>query len=232
MTYTIEAMQRESGTADMLRSSGRVPGVLYGPEIQPISLSVPAHAFGVLLEKAKGASLVDIVFADAKAPVTAVIQDVQYDPISGRITHVDFRQINLKKEMKVPVTFRFVNESIAVKGLGGTLIKALSEVEIKCLPQDLIGFIDVDLSLLKTFDDVIRVRDLSVGVGVVILGDAETVVAKVTPPLTEDQLKAMEEGTGPKSLEDIEVEEKGKKEEAGEEGAEQEPVPSGEEPKK
>lgn len=219
MAYIIEAVERIPGSATDIRAGGRVPGVLYGPEIQPVSLSVSAHAFEVLLGQAGGSSLVDVTMQDKKEPVTAVIQDVQYDPLSGRVSHVDFRQINLKKEMRVPVTFRFVNESPAVKSLGGTLIKALNEVEIRCLPKDLIGSIDVDLSLLKTFDDVIRVRDLAVGAAVSIVSDPETVVAKVTPPLTEEELKAMEEGTGPKSLEDIKVEEKGKKEEA-EDGAE------------
>jgi large subunit ribosomal protein L25 len=216
MAYTIEALQRASKTAATVRESGRVPGIIYGPDIQPISLSVPTHAFDVLLEEAGGASLIDVAVEGGQAPITALIQDVQYDPVSGRPTHVDFRQINLKKEMTAPIEFRFVGESAAVKGLGGTLIKALSGIEIKCLPKDLVNHIDVNLSVLNTFDDAIRVSDLAMPQGITVVGDTDTVVAKVAAPLTEEQLKAMEEGVGPKSLEDIEVEEKGKKEEEAE----------------
>jgi large subunit ribosomal protein L25 len=220
MTHTIEATKREAGSAAALRAAGQIPGVLYGPETKPVVLAVPAHTFEILSRDAGGSSLIDVVIAGAE-PVKALIQDVQYDPVTGRVVHVDFRQINMKKEMETGVVLQFAFESPAVKELGGTLIKTIDEVQIRCLPKDLVSQLEVDLRVLKTFDDAIRVKDLAVPSGITILNDPEMTVAKVAAPLTEDQLKAMEE-EGPKSLEDIEVEEKGKKEEdaTAEEGAE------------
>lgn len=218
MTHSITAIKRAAGAAKNDRSSGQLPCVLYGPEIKPVSISVNAIEFDKLHNIAGGSSLVDIVLDGASVPAKALIQDIQYDPVTGRAVHADFWQVDMKKEMHTSVSLRFISEAPAVKELGGTLIKALASLEVKCLPKDLISHIDIDLSVLKTFDDIIRVRDLNIPAGISALVNPETTVTKVVPPLTEEQLKAMEE-EGVKSVQDIEVEEKGKKEE-GEEGAE------------
>lgn len=216
MTHEIDATTRSKGTAELTRESGRIPCILYGPETTPVSLAVPTHAFEVLYKNAGASSLVDVVVDGTGTPVKTIIQDIQYDPVSGRVIHVDFRQVNMKKEMDADIELRLVGDSPAVKGLGGTLIKAMGSLPISCLPGDLLNHIDIDLSVLKTFDDIIRVSDLAIPAGITVRAAADATIAKVAAPLTEEQLKAMEEGVGPKSLEDIQVEEKGKKEEEGE----------------
>jgi large subunit ribosomal protein L25 len=117
-----------------------------------------------------------------------------------------------------------MHEAPAVKELGGTLMKPLVTLAVKCLPKDLVNTIDVDLSTLHTFDDVIRVSDLVLPPGITALEESDTTIAKVAPPLTEEEIKAMDEATAP-SVADIEISvEKGKKEEApeGEEAAAEE----------
>lgn len=219
MIHQIDATMREKGTAQAVRESGEIPGVLYGPETASVSLAVSTHAFDVLYKNAGRSSLVDVLVEGTVTPVKTIIQDIQYDPISGRMIHIDFRQVNMKKIMDVDVELRVVGESLAVKGLGGTLIKAMNSLPISCLPGDLVSHIDVDLSVLKSFEDIIRVKDLPISAGIMVRAAAEATIAKVASPLTEEQLKAMEEGTGMKSLEEIKVEEKGKKEEEGEDDA-------------
>ncbi|MEK7083823.1 MAG: hypothetical protein AAB932_01160, partial [Patescibacteria group bacterium] len=110
-------------------------------------------------------------------------------------------------------------ESSAVKEAGGTLMTPRSELKIKCLPKDLVGHIDIDLSTLKTFDDMIHVREVTLPPGITVLDDAEIVIAKVARPLTDEELKAMEEA-GPKSVEDVAVVEKKEKKEGEEDGEE------------
>ncbi len=219
MTFVIGAKKRTAGNAEETRAQGQVPGVLYGPDMQPVSFSVGAQVFQKMYAEAGRSSLVDVSI-DAEAPVAALIQDVQYDPVSGRVIHIDFRQINLKKVMHAAVALVFVSEAPAVKGLGGTLVKALDALHVSCLPQDLVGHLDVDISVLKTFENIIRVGDIAVPTGMTVTDDPNTTVAKVLAPFTEEQLKAMEE-QGPKSLDEIEVAKKEKKEgdEEGEEGA-------------
>jgi len=219
MAFSFTVKKREEGkVSDVseMRKKGLIPGVLYGGEAKPVSLTIDYVSFAKLYNEAGESSLIDFKVGDS-APVKVLIHELQYDPIKGKITHVDFRQINMNKEMHATVELVFIGESPAVKGLGGTLIKNLDSVEIKCLPKDLVSEIQVDLSVLNTFEDVIHVKDLKVPTGISISDDLEQVIAKVAAPLTEEELKAMEEATAP-AIDQIEVEKKGKEEVA--EGAE------------
>lgn len=221
MTFLLKAEKRETGKPELTRATGKVPCVMYGPEIKPISVAVDYVVFEKLYREAGDSSLVDLSVGDA-APVKVLIQDIQHDPVNGRVTHVDFRQINMSKELETTIALDFIGESLAVKGLGGTLIKALEVLNIKCLPKDLVGSIIIDISKLNTFDDIIRISDLVLPPGIESMDDPNTVIAKVSAPLTEDELKALEEASAPVDLSKIEASEKKGKEEVaeGEEGAE------------
>lgn len=229
MVMALTVRTRGNEEAASIRQDGNIPAVLYGPEIKPISVMVPYRAFDVLERASSESTLIDLSLDD-KAPVKVLIQDVQYDPVSGRIVHADFRQINMNKELTTTLTFHFVGESAAVKELGGTLIKALENITIKCLPKDLVSHVDVDISKLKNFQDIIRISDVALPAGITVVGGEDTVVAKVTAPLTEDEIKAMEAGDAVPKVEEIELsEKKGKKEE--EEAAAEGEAPKAEEPK-
>jgi len=218
MTVSIYAKTR-TAHAQEVREKKQIPAVLYGAGITPISVSVGYLDFETLLKGAGYSTLVDFSLDNTKEPVKVLIQDVQIDPVKQTIIHADFRQINMSEELHGTIELRLVGESPAVKTLGGTLIKGPEELHIRCLPKDLVGHIDIDISALATFDDVIHVRSLSLPSGITVTDNPDMVIAKVAAPLTEDEIKAMEE-EGPKSVEDVEVEAKGKKEEEGAEGAE------------
>ncbi len=218
MTFSMTANKR-IGDAEAIRANRQIPAVLYGPEIKPLTLAVDYRSFEQLYGKAGESNLVDFTMEGAKEPVKVLIQDVQFDPVKGRILHVDFRQINMNVEMEASIPLHFIGEPSAVKELGGTLIKTLEEVRVKCLPKHLVSFIEVNLSVLKSFTDFIHITDLALPEGVTVLDNVDTMLAKVAAPLTEDQLKAMDEAPAAVDISKIEVVEKGKKPEEGEEGA-------------
>lgn len=203
---------------DDLRAAGRLPGVLYGQGVDSVSIVVDKVQFEKLYDEAGEASLIDFTVEGGKEPVKVLIQDVQYDPVKQKPIHFDLRQIRMDKEMEVAIELRFVNEAPAVKAEGGTLVKSMEELNIRCLPKDLVGSVEVDLGALKTFDDAICVKDIKLPVGIKATDNPEAAIATVARPLTEEQLKAMEE-TGPKSVEEVEVEKKGKEEVEGEAAA-------------
>ncbi len=209
MTFTIAATKRE-GEADATREAGNLPAVVYGPEIDTISLSVPYRDFEKLYTEAGESSLIDCAVEGQKDPITVLIQEVQYDPVKGSMLHVDFRQIKMGEEMSATIELRLVGEPGAVKTLGGTLIEGTSSVNVTCLPKNLVGHIDVDISTLETFEDSITVGDLDIPEGITVTDNLTTNVAKVIPPLTSEQLAAMEETTDA-SVDDVEVD--GEKEE-------------------
>lgn len=209
--YKLEAKVRIA-KGEKVRNDVNLPGVVYGARQDNISLVINYRDFVKLYDLVGGSSLIDLV-VDGKDFGKILIHDLQYDPITNHINHVDLKRIEMGKEMEATVELEFVGEAPAVKEMGGTLVKNLVEVDVRCLPKDLPSELIVDLSVLKTFDDSVRIKDLVLPEGVVITSpSANDVVAKAIPALTEEELKAMDEAGADVSK----VEVAGKKPEEGE----------------
>jgi large subunit ribosomal protein L25 len=217
MAFDIQAMKRE-GKVEIVREAGNIPAVLYGPHIDTVSMAIPYRVFAKLFEEANESTLFDIT-VDGGETMKALIQDVQFEPVKGGILHVDFRHVTMGEEMIATVTLVFNGVPPAEKQLGGTLLKSIESINVTCLPKDLVDHIDVDLTALATFDDALRVKNIVLPEGIVATDDPEMLIAKVNAPLTEDQVKAMEETTST-SVDDVEVEAKGKEDEEAAEGEE------------
>ena len=225
MTYSIKVQKREAGKPAETRLEGLVPGIVYGPDRESTSISIVYKELKKLYDEAGESSLVNVTI-EGEEPTIVLIQEVQFDVVKDDIIHVDFRQIKMGEEMNATIEIHLIGESLAVKGLGGTLVEGADSMNIKCLPKDLISHVDVDLSTLKTFDDSIHVGDIKLPEGITTTDNANNIIAKVSAPLTEDQLKTMDEAAAP-SIEDVVVE--GEKKE-GEEGVEGEEKKEGEKP--
>lgn len=223
MSFKLSASERTVKGAKV-RTKTIIPAVVYGMGAKTTSVTLGYDEFAKLFKEAGEASLVDL-FLNDKDGGKVLIQDIQYDPVSDRIIHVDLRRIDMNKVMTATVELRFVGEAPVIKEQGGTLMHNISDVEVKCLPKDLVSHIDVDLSVLKDFEVVIKVKDLHIPAGITVTSpNAEDLVAKATPALTEEEIKAMEEAAKPADLSAIEVAGK-KKEEEGEAAAEGEAKP-------
>jgi large subunit ribosomal protein L25 len=231
MSFSLTATKRaEKG--ERIRKNGLIPATVYGKGADAESLSLEYSHFTKLYKQAGEASLIDLLI-EGQDKGKVLIQEVQYDPVSDRVLHVDLRRIDMSKPITATVELNFVGEPPIVKEAGGTLVTSVNEVEVECLPKDLVSTIEVDLSNLHSYDDIIKIKDLKVPTGMVITSpEGEQVVAKAAPALTEEQIKAMEEaGSQQVDLNAIEVE--GKKPEDGEEAAgEDKAAPEGKEDKK
>ena len=220
-TLTLSAQLRDKATkpAD-IRRGGEIPVVAYGFGIENTSLTVNRKKFWKTYLTAGGNTLVDLTI-DEKSTVKVLIQDVQLDPVSDEPLHADFFAVNLKESVQTEIPLSFIGESPAVVDLEGTLVTNKTEVEVKALPTDLISEIEVDLSMLKTFEDLIRVSDLKVPSTIEILDDPEDVVALVNEPKSDEELQA--ELTEDTAAEAAAIEELGKDaEKPAEEGEEKE----------
>lgn len=175
-----------------LRQTGQLPAVLYGHGVASRSLAATAQEFLKVYRQAGESTLVDLVVDDG-SPIKALIQEVQTDPITRQVVHVDFRQVNLREKITARIKLRFTGVASAVKEHGGVLMTNLSEVEVTCLPQDLVPEITVDLTPLKTFADYVHLRDLALPKGVTALGKPDDVVVHVIPPRTEEEIAALEQ---------------------------------------
>ena len=158
-----------------------IPGVLYGSEVENTLIRVNSKEFNKVLEEAGESTLVSLELKEGKDKHSVLIHEVQKHPMTGNPIHVDFYQPNLKEEIEVTVDLVFEGNPPAVKELGGTLVKNISEVEVRALPTNLPNEIIINVESLKTFDDVITIADIKVGKDIKILRDPEEIVALVTP---------------------------------------------------
>jgi len=210
--------------AGKLRKKDVLPGILYGPALkgaQPLELD--CKTFEKVFEEAGESSLISLEIENGKKyPV--LIHDIQRDPLTGEIIHVDFYQVSLEEEIVAKIPLIFEGVPPAVKDLGGTLVKNISEVEVKSLPQKLPKEIRVEVSGLKTFEDNIKVSDLKLPAGVKVLKESEEIIAVVLPPekVEEELVKPIEE-----KVEEVKIVEKPKKEQEIEGLEEQSPKTAG-----
>lgn len=197
-----------------LRREGLVPAVLYGHETVSIPLQVEERELNRVLAQAGGHRLIALKVGRSRKRQMALARDVQWDVIAGKPIHVDFYAVVMTEKITTEVPLVFVGEAPAADQVGAMVLQGLDEVEIECLPGDLIEAIEVDLSGLKEIDQAIYVKDLRLPPTVEILTDTEELVAKVTWAAAE---VVEEEEIVPIMPEEVEVIAKGKEEETGEE---------------
>lgn len=171
--------------------SKMIPAVLYGPEIKSKVIWVDKQDFRKVLKDAGESTLIDLQLD--KDDHQVLIQDIQYDALSNDYQHIDFFKVNMNEEIETDVELDFVGESPAVKEEGGILVKNINAIKIRCLPNDLLSEIKVDLSILKKIDDKVYVKDLTISDKVKVDLEPDTVVAVVTPPRSAEELESLEE---------------------------------------
>jgi large subunit ribosomal protein L25 len=212
--YILNAQPRtELGKQNLnLRNNRMIPAVVYGHGADNHNVTVSEPEFRAVFAKAEQSGLIELTIGDAKESVLVLIHDLQRDPLSQEVQHVDFYRVKQGEKLTATVSLEFIGESPAEKELGGNLVTSQDSVEIECLPKDLVQHLQVDLSKLKEFGDAIHYSDLEVSDGIEIIGEPETVIVSVQEP------RKVEEETPAETpdVDSVEVEKKGKQE--GEEG--------------
>ena len=174
-----------SGRAKILIHQGFIPVVVYGAGIENQKLKIKISDFEFVFAQAGETHLIDLN-VDGTQKYRVLVKDVQRDPIKGKIIHADFYQVDMKKPIEVQVPLQFIGESKAIKELGGTLVKSIDVLSVKCLPEDLVDKIDVDISVLETYDNAITVKDLPVPEELEVLNNPDDMVVHVMAPTIEE----------------------------------------------
>jgi large subunit ribosomal protein L25 len=176
---------------ETLRKKGFIPAIVYGAGQKNISIQIDYQEFEKVFKIGGESTIIKLKIGDKDKNV--LIHDVAKDPVNDKFIHIDFYQVRMDKVITTEVPFAFEGESPAVKNLEGTLIKNITEVEVEALPKDLPHEIKVSIDSLETFDDHIKIKDLKLPAGVKVLVDLGEIIASVTPPRTEEELKELEE---------------------------------------
>lgn len=171
-----------------LRRQGFVPAVVYGKGVEADPIQIDAKVLRKVLAQAGTHQLIALQIGNKKPRMT-LARDIQIDAVKRSVLHVDFYAVNMREKVTAEVPLVFVGVSPAVKDLNGILVHGLSEVEIECLPADLISSIEVNVEGLTELDSMLTVADLVVPSTIAILSDPESLVAKVEPPRLEEALE-------------------------------------------
>src|SRR3989338_3480337 len=161
MSLLSAKIRKESGKkVEALRKKGILPAILYGPKIKNQLLEVSLKEFEKAHKEAGESTLVPLKIEGESKEYKVLIHDVDKDPLTQTPLHVDFYQPSLEKEIEAMVPIIFEDEAQAVKNLGGTMVKNISELNVKALPQSLPKEIRVSIGGLNTFEDHITIKDL------------------------------------------------------------------------
>lgn len=196
MEFVAEATirtQSGKGAARQIRRNGQIPAVLYGQGTSRLIQLDPKSIQHILVTQAGSTGLISLTIqGDEQAPQrTAVIQDVQQDPLDGSLLHVDLLEVSMDKPVRVTVPVHMTGGvPIGVKRDKGVMHQSMRELHIECLPNVIPDQIDVDASALE-INQGIHVRDLQAAEGIKILDDPEGMVVNVAVPISEEKLSAM-----------------------------------------
>lgn len=185
-TLTLKVQPRDMKVkTNVLRAKRLIPAEYYGKGVKNKSFVVDYQTFRKAYKQAGSNTVISL--NDGKDEYSVLVHEIQYDPVSDSIVHIDFANVKMDREVKTKVNVVITGIAPAVKDLGGILVTPLDEVEIKCLPKDLIHKIEVNIESLVDFNSFIRVKNLIVPPGITILDAPEDIIATAVPPREEKE---------------------------------------------
>jgi len=182
------------GSARRTRQNGYIPGVVYGPEIDTFGVEIKEREFHSAMKSAEGSSIINLDVEGKESK--AILREIQRDPITSQIIHLDFHTVSMNKPIHVAVPIHFVGTPVGVKTDGGIMQITMRELNISCLPADIPEHIDIDVTELHIGESVHvndipvpKVRILSELQRTVVVIAAPTVV-KADAEVTEEEIEA------------------------------------------
>ncbi|MGA2520316.1 MAG: 50S ribosomal protein L25 [Acidimicrobiales bacterium] len=169
-----------SSAARRMRHDGRIPGVVYGPGVDPIALSVSARDLRAVLSTDAGLNAVVTLRVDGQRFLT-MARELQRHPVRGTVTHVDFQVVDPNREVSAEVSITLTGEAVELHRADGVLEQQMFALTIKARPADIPSSLEVDISHL-VIGSAVRVSDIALPADVTTDVDPEAIVAAGQPP--------------------------------------------------
>jgi large subunit ribosomal protein L25 len=169
--------QTGSPSSRRLRAENKIPGVIYGHGMTPMSVSVDRRELRAAVSGAAGTNTVLDLTVDGKV-YPSIIKDLQRHPVRRSVTHIDFLQVNLDEAITVSVPLRLEGEATEVQNNNGLVDPAVDSIEVVTTPRSIPAEFVIDISAM-TMDTVIRLADVPMPAGVTATGDPDSPVVTV-----------------------------------------------------
>jgi large subunit ribosomal protein L25 len=173
-----------------LRRQGLVPGVLFGPEFDPINVQMDWTMLRLALRAAGGSSILDLKVDGTSYPV--LVRHVHRAPITGDVLHVDFYRVRMDVKIRNYVPLVMTEFARELEEAGGMVMTEMNTVEVECFPADLPSHIEVSVAHLRQQGDAVLVKDLPVLKGVTYLADPEATVFTASTAVTVEAEEEVE----------------------------------------
>lgn len=183
-----------------LRSEGLSPANIFGSKIPSVNISIDSKTFLKLYSSVGESSLIYLKLDDEKEDRPVFIREVSTHPVTGKLLHVSFNQVNLKEKVSAPVPIELTGESPAEKEKLGILVQQLDELDIKALPADMPEHIQIDVSNLSEVGSNIKVSDLNLDSKLEIETDSDTTIVQIEA-LAREEVKEVVAAVSPESAE-------------------------------
>jgi large subunit ribosomal protein L25 len=157
-----------------------IPATFYGEQTDPATLAVSSREFGNVLKKSSSENVIVDLTVEGSKTELALVKDVQHDPVSGQVIHIDFQHISANKPIRVTVPIRITGIADGVKNFGGILQHSAREVEVEALPSVIPDYIDLDVTNLG-IHQAIHASDIALE-GVTVVTAADQTIVSVVPP--------------------------------------------------
>ncbi|MCL4321419.1 MAG: 50S ribosomal protein L25 [Deltaproteobacteria bacterium] len=168
-----------------LRKQGLIPAVIYGRNLDSLRISLNYKDFIKTFANHSISSFINIASKeDGINGKTAVIKEIQKDPVTDNIIHIDFHEVSMDEKIEIEAAIHFIGKPEGVK-LGGILEPLMRHIAIKGYPKDIIDTINIDVASLQ-IGDIIHVKDLKLSDGIEIMADEDAPIVTVAEPAVEE----------------------------------------------
>ncbi|MBN1211908.1 MAG: 50S ribosomal protein L25 [candidate division Zixibacteria bacterium] len=181
--------ERGKGSARRTRSEGKIPGIVYGPEIDPVSIAIDEKVFRSAIKLSTSGTIFNLDVDGKENKV--VVRDIQRDPVTSRVIHVDFHAISMNRPINIAIPIKFIGIPRGVKTDGGIMNAPMRELEISCLPVNIPDALEIDVTDLGIGDSV-HVKDLSIENVEILAEPQRTVVVISSPTVMKAEVTAAE----------------------------------------
>ena len=188
-----------------LRRQGITPTHLFGHSIESLALQCDTLQLKHIIARAGMTKPIDLEIEDDKLPKSVFISEIQSNPISRELLHVDFHLIRKGYKIKIEVPVVLIGEAPAMKGKGRMLTHGVTSLSIECLPENLPSQIEVDLSPLEEVGQAIHIKDIAFSADITVHADPDQMVVKISEVMVEEEevvAKAVEEPVAEETIEE------------------------------
>ena len=193
---TVEVIEREergANAARRLRRAGQVPAVVYGGDLEPLPIRVEARTVQRLLKASGENAVILLKLQGTDESRHSMVKDIQYDPLTGGLVHIDFLRVDMTQKVRVRVPVEIVGVPLGVKRDGGILDFVHREVEVECLPADIPERMELEVSELVIGQHA-EAGQVKVPDNVTLIEDRGRVLVSVSVPRAVAEAATTEEG--------------------------------------